>query len=110
MLDIASNFCLNHVRHKTTERYMSKKAKTFNLLSKNNIIAALATLSFIGTALLWVYFISFTQYVNVQNDRDAEQLYKLGFKSAQQQYCIENTVKPCTQDAINAHAESATTK
>lgn len=89
---------------------MRKKTKTSNLFSKSHIIGAVAILSFISTALLWVYIISFTQYVNEQNEVNAEQFYKIGIQSAQQQYCIENTVKPCTQDTINAHEESISKK
>lgn len=89
---------------------MSKKVKTTSLFNKNNIATILAALSFSGMVLLSIYTVSFTQYVNEQNEINAEQFYKIGIQSAQQQYCIENAVKPCTQDAINAHEESISKK
>jgi hypothetical protein len=84
---------------------MGQKVKS-NLFNKNNIISTLAVLSFIGVILLSAYIILFTQNVNEQNKITAEQFFKTGVQDVQQQYCIDNGVKPCNQDTINAHADS----
>ena len=85
---------------------MTKKPSTTKLLTKNKIIGGLAKLAFIGTALSWIYFISYVQYMNEQNRVNAEQFFELSMQSARQQYCLENLVSPCTQETINAHAET----
>jgi hypothetical protein len=85
---------------------MSKKASPTKLLTKNNIISGLAILAFVGTALSWIYFISYVQYMNEQNRVNAEQFFELSMQTARQQYCLENLVSPCTQETINTHAET----
>lgn len=89
---------------------MNKKIKTASTFNKNRIISILSVVSFVGMALLWVYTIAFTQYVNERSMLNEEQIGKQFIQSAEQQYCYDNSIVPCTKDAINAHTESTDTK
>lgn len=89
---------------------MPKTAKPTNLLNKNSIVRLLAIVSFIAVTILWIYTIAFTHYVDERSVTNEEQIGHLMLQNAQLQYCIDNAVKPCTQEAISAQAEASDTK
>lgn len=89
---------------------MNKKIKAASIFNKNRIVSILSVVSFVGMILLWVYTIAFTQYVNERSVVNEQQITNQLIQSVQQQYCHDNAIIPCTQDAINSHAESTDTE
>lgn len=75
------------------------KINTVNLITLVIAIAALAV-----SALSFSLSMSAIDAHNKQAREDGEQIFKLTTQNAEQDYCINNSVKPCTQELINQHA------
>jgi hypothetical protein len=79
--------------------------KQHKILSKSNLTISLSVIALIvGFVTLYLTMTVWDNLIK-SNESTSEQVFRLTIRNAQQDYCIDYSIKPCTADAIVKDSE-----